>query len=154
MKKIFILFLIAIILIFPCGCSSDKSSGQYTCTIRISCEDIIANTDMLEQSKLALVPENGILLDDFTVSFSDGKTVFDILLSAVRENNIHMEYSTSPVFNTAYIEGIGNIYEFDCGAMSGWTYIVNGESPSIGCSSYTVSDGDIIEFYYSCMLNG
>ena len=132
------------------ACSADGAGKEYTCTVTISCADILENIDKLDPAKIDLVPEDGILLEAYSVTFAEGASVFDILLAAAKENNIHMEHITSPAFNTAYIEGIGNLYEFDCGPTSGWTYTVNGESPSLGCSSYKAEDGDVIEFVYSC----
>lgn len=148
MKKIFIVFIVCCLLLSISGCGGEQG-GEYSCTIRITCGELLENIDLLDEEKRSLVPEDGILLDDCVVSFSEGDSVFDILLRAVRENNIHMEYSTSPVFNTSYIEGIGNLYEFDCGAESGWKYSVNGEIPSLGASAYDAGDGDIIEFFYA-----
>ena len=69
-----------------------------------------------------------------------------------RENDIPMESSWSPLYNSAYIEGIGNLYEFDCGELSGWMYSVNGEFPNYGCSGYTLQDGDVICWVYTCDL--
>ena len=151
LKKSVALIVLSFFLILS-GCSPAGEGGEdnYACTIKITCVDILENIDELDPSKLSLVPENGVLLDDYSVSFAEGESVFDILLTAVRENGIHMEYSTSPVFNTAYIEGIGNLYEFDCGAESGWKYSVNGSVPSVGASSQLVEDGDAIEFFYAC----
>ena len=48
------------------------------------------------------------------------------------------------------IEGIGNLYEFDCGELSGWMYTVNGQAPNYGCSQYQLEDGDVVEWIYSC----
>ncbi len=45
------------------------------------------------------------------------------------------------MYNSYYVEGIGNLYEFDCGSESGWMCKVNGWFPNYGCSSYTLSDG-------------
>lgn len=42
--------------------------------------------------------------------------------------------------------------EFSCGALSGWMYRVNGEFPNYGCSRYRLSDGDKIEWVYTCNL--
>lgn len=61
-----------------------------------------------------------------------------------------MESSYTPVFNSAYIEGINNLYEFDCGEGSGWVYSVNGVYPNYGCSNYKVKPGDSIEWHYTC----
>ena len=58
----------------------------------------------------------------------------------------------TPVYHTAYIEGIANLYEFDCGSASGWVYTVNGEQPGVGCSDYAVHDGDTVIWHYTCAL--
>lgn len=69
-----------------------------------------------------------------------------------RENKLHLEFSTTPVYGSAYIEGIGNLYEFDCGAESGWMYAVNGWFPNYGCSQYALQDGDTVTWVYTCEL--
>ena len=56
------------------------------------------------------------------------------------------------MYGSYYIEGINQLYEFDCGQNSGWMYCVNGWFPNYGCSSYTVEDGDVIEWRYTCDL--
>ena len=84
------------------------------------------------------------------MEFTEGESVFDVLKRVCRENKIHMEFSETPVYQSAYIEGIGNFYEFDCGEGSGWMYRVNGEFPNYGCSRYTLADGDTVEWVYTC----
>ena len=51
-----------------------------------------------------------------------------------------------------YIHGIGNIYEFDFGDLSGWVYLVNGESASVGVDQYVLKDGDRVELCYTLEL--
>ena len=68
----------------------------------------------------------------------------------LREEKLHFEYVDAKAFGSVYIEGIGNLYEFDCGEQSGWIYFVNGISPGLGCSGYTVESGDEIVFAYTC----
>ena len=82
--------------------------------------------------------------------FTEGEGIFDVRKRVCRENKIHMEFSETPVYQSAYIEGIGNLYEFDCGEGSGWMYRVNGEFPNYGCSRYTLADGDTVEWVYTC----
>ena len=57
-----------------------------------------------------------------------------------------MEFEDTPMYNSAYIEGINNLYEFDCGELSGWMYKVNGWFPNYGCSRYQLKEGDTIEW--------
>ena len=70
----------------------------------------------------------------------------------LREEKIHFEYVDASAYDSVYIEGIGNLYEYDCGPQSGWMYSVNGTYPGLGCSSYTLADGDVIVFNYTCDL--
>ena len=78
--------------------------------------------------------------------------VFDVLQRVCRAQGIHMESTWTPAYNSAYIEGIGNLYEFDCGELSGWMYSVNGVWPDYGCSGYTLHDGDTVVWSYTCDL--
>jgi len=68
------------------------------------------------------------------------------------KNNIHFEFVKTPAYNSVYIEGIGNLYEFDLGDTSGWLYSVNGIEPRYGCSDYILKNGDRVEFWYSTKL--
>jgi len=121
-----------------------------TCTVSISCETILENPDRLDAEKADLVPADGILLAPAAVKFAEGESAFDVLKRVCRESKIHMEFSETPVYQSAYIEGIGNLYEFDCGEGSGWMYRVNGEFPNVGCSRYALADGDTVEWVYTC----
>lgn len=125
---------------------------QLTCTVTITCKTILSNMKALAPGKEEVVPPGGIIMSPETVVFEQGDSVFDALVSATKARKIHMEFTTTPVYKSAYIEGINNIYEFDCGELSGWMYKVNGEFPSRGCSTYELTDGDAIEWIYSCSL--
>ena len=61
-----------------------------------------------------------------------------------------MEYTGTA--KIPYIEGIANLYEFDCGPLSGWMYQVNGWFPSFNMGQYKIERGDSIELIYTCDL--
>jgi len=124
----------------------------YTCTFSIECSTILNNLSELDPDKLELVPSNGVILAPIKVTFYEGESVFDVLQRVCKENNIHLESSWTPIYNSAYIEGIHNLYEFDCGALSGWMYRVNGWYPNYGCSRYQLADGEVVEWRYTCDL--
>ncbi|MDD6071853.1 MAG: DUF4430 domain-containing protein [Clostridiales bacterium] len=132
----------------------DSGTGKDTikCTISISCATLLNHLDTLSNAKKKQVPKDGIILKPVSVEVKKGGTVFDVLQSVAKDNKIHLEYSFTPAFKSYYIEGIHNLYEFDCGELSGWMYSVNGEFPGVGCSAYTVGDGDIINWVYTCDL--
>ena len=128
------------------------TSQQATCTISISCATILNNMDKCDESKRALIPADGTILAASTVTFSPGESVFDVLQRVCRERKIPMEFSWTPIYNSAYIEGIYNLYEFDVGDGSGWMYKVNDWFPNYGCSRYQVQQGDVICWVYTCDL--
>ena len=87
-----------------------------------------------------------------TVTFTEGESVYDVLERVCRDNGIQMEASWSGKYGSAYVEGIANLYEKDVGDTSGWMYKVNGWFPNYGCSGYTLSQGDVISWVYTCDL--
>ena len=119
------------------------TSQQATCTISISCATILNNMDKCEEAKRALIPADGTILAASTVTFSPGESVFDVLQRVCRERKIPMEFSFTPIYNSAYIEGIYNLYEFDVGDGSGWMYKVNDWFPNYGCSRYQVQQHQV-----------
>ncbi len=118
--------------------------------ITIRCDTILDNIADLTPGKAEFVPANGVILPSVKVSFSEDETVFDVLKRICEKMDIQMEYSWSPMYNSYYIEGINNLYEFDCGSQSGWMYKVNGWFPNYGVSAYKLSQGDQIVFAYTC----
>lgn len=128
------------------------SDTAYTCTLSISCATILDNMDWLDPEKVELVPENGWIMEPTEVVFYEGESVFNVLQRTCKSNKIHMEFSNTPMYNSAYIEGIQNLYEFDCGELSGWMYQVNGWFPNYGCSRYVLQEGDVVKWEYTCNL--
>ena len=126
--------------------------AEYTCTLSISCATILDNMELCNKEKRELVPEDGWILKPMTVTFYEGESVFNVLQRTCKQQKIHMEFSNTPIYNSAYIEGINNLYEFDVGNLSGWMYRVNDWFPNYGCSRYLLQDGDVIEWVYTCDL--
>lgn len=122
-----------------------------TCTFVIECKTILDNKDKLKKGLEKYVPDNAVIFSG-TVGFDNGESVYDILRRICDENSIQMEASYTPAFSSYYIEGINNLYEFDCGQGSGWMYSVNGIFPNYGCSSYKPANNDEIAFRYTCEL--
>lgn len=157
LKCSILMLLIAALL---CGCGGKNEAqvadtngdGKLTCTLEIRCDNLLANLDRMTPEKVNLVPEDGMILETVEVEFSGGESVFDVFRRTLRSETIHFEYVDASMYDSVYIEGIGNIYEYDCGPQSGWMYSVNGVYPGLGCSAYTLADGDVIVFAYTCDL--
>lgn len=128
------------------------SDKELTCTLSVRCDTILNNIGRLDKDKAALVPPDGVIFAEKTVTFYEGESVFNVLVREMKRSKIHMEFENTPLYNSAYIEGIANLYEFDCGELSGWMYRVNGWFPNYGCSRYRLRDGDKIEWIYTCDL--
>ena len=122
-----------------------------TVTLEIRCDTLSQNMDYLETPALEdWIPEDGVILARTEYKGTTDNTVFDALNTLCRNNDIHMEFSFTPIYESNYIEGIGYLYEFDGGPASGWMYKVNDWFPNYGCSSYYLSDGDEIVWCYTC----
>ncbi len=133
--------------------SYENAKTDYmTCSLYVRCDTVLNNIQNLNESKISIVPDDGIIFEGENIPIYDGESVFNVLVREMKKNKIHLEFTKTPGYDSAYIEGIGNLYEFDCGELSGWMYRVNGQTPGCGCSSYTVKSGDVIEFLYSCNL--
>lgn len=119
---------------------SDKNNDSVgTVTVSIRC-------DTVKESGEKHIPSDGVILKETKVKIGNGDTVYDVLAAVCKENGILFSA------NMGYIEGINNLYETDFGDSSGWIYFVNGESPSVGCESYALADGDEIKWCYTCNL--
>ena len=128
-----------------------KEAKPVTVTLEIRCDTLSQNMDYLETPALEdWIPEDGVILARTEYKGTTDNTVFDALNTLCRNNDIHMEFSFTPIYESNYIEGIGYLYEFDGGPASGWMYKVNDWFPNYGCSSYYLSDGDEIVWCYTC----
>lgn len=126
------------------------TEAKALCSLTIDCSTILNNKKKLKKGKDAVVPGNGLILQCDAVEIQNGDTVMDILLRELKARGIPVEYSYSPVYKTDYVEGINNLYEMDCGSLSGWMYEVNGTFPNYGASAYKVQDKDKIGWHFTC----
>lgn len=130
----------------------EKESDENICYISVVCDTIYSNLDFFNKDKLEILPQKGIILPETKAEFYEGESVFSITHRVLKRNKIHFEFTDNPMYSSVYVEGISNIYEFDCGDLSGWMYCVNGIFPNYGCSGYKVNDNDRIEWKYTCNL--
>lgn len=127
-----------------------------TVTISIKCDTILKNWDNLDQALKSekYVPADGVILPPTKCVLREGDTAFDILDRVVRYNKIQMEYEGANYnsYQSVYVQGIHYLYEFSCGPLSGWMYLVNEKFPEFGGSKYVLQDGDVLEWVYTCDL--
>ena len=128
------------------------SDGSFTITLTVRCDTILDNMNLLNKEKHELIPEDGVIFAATTVTAYEGESVFNITQREMRRAGIHMTFRNTIIYNSAYIEAINNLYEFDVGELSGWMYKVNGWFPNYGCSRYLLQPGDMVEWHYTCDL--
>ncbi len=123
-----------------------KDNSVGTVSLEIRCDTIVGKSDS------EFIPEDGTILEVTDFEIEEGETVFDILNEAAQTYGIHVENKGSSAHGMVYIAGINYIYEYDFGDLSGWVYHVNGITPSRNCGEYVLSDGDEIQWLYTCEL--
>ncbi|MCR5111065.1 MAG: DUF4430 domain-containing protein [Ruminococcus sp.] len=130
------------------GSSAVKENAIGTVTLEIRCDTIVGKSDDEH------IPDDGTILAVTDFDIEEGDTVFDVLTDAAQTYGIQMENkgSAGSTHGMVYISGINYIYEYDFGDLSGWVYHVNGITPSRNCGEYVLSDGDQIQWLYTCEL--
>ncbi|MBD5137658.1 MAG: DUF4430 domain-containing protein [Lachnospiraceae bacterium] len=118
-------------------------------TISISCKAALNNPDLNAGITL---PSDGIILNSLSIKINEGDTVYDAFEKVCTNAGINFKFTGTAARKSIYISSIAGLSQMDCGKNSGWKYSVNGIEPSLGCSMYTLSDGDIIEWYYTTTL--
>lgn len=122
-----------------------------TVTLEIRCDTLSQDMSKLENPAIEeYIPKDGVILKKTTYKGTTENTVFDALNTLCRNNDIQLDFSYTPMFESNYIKGINYLYEFDGGPQSGWMYKVNEWFPNYGCSSYYLRDGDVIVWCYTC----
>lgn len=123
-----------------------------TVILSVTCHTILENLEIFNPDKMEVLPRDGIIFPEKEVVFYPGESAFDVTHRELKNAGIHMEFSMTPMYNSNYVEGIHNLYEFDTGPLSGWMYAVNGWFPNYGSSRYLLEAGDKIEWKYTCDL--
>ncbi len=166
-KDLFALCIIAFLLIFVCTGTKIQSVDEYYLThiddikedsetvfLTVRCDTVLENWDSLDPALRyeKYVPQDGVILARTEYVLRNGDTVYDILDRAMRHNQIPLVCMYSQNYSSVYVQGIHHLFEFSCGELSGWTYMVNGVFPNYGCSRYELKDGDEIVWCYTCDL--
>lgn len=150
---IVILAVIAAAILVPV-LNRNRDGKPITVTLEIRCDELSEDTSRLKDQSLAVyVPEDGTILAEEQIQAKSGDSVFDVLDRVCKEKDIQIEYSYTAAYDSYYVKGINYLYEFSGGKYSGWIYQVNGETPQVGCSKYTLKGNEKIVWSYTCGLN-
>lgn len=128
---------------------SAVSPSDETVRFSISCSVLLEHPESVPENLKQYIPQDGWILAETELALEPGDSVFDLLTRAVKANRIPMEYSGG---ERAYVQGIGYLYEFSCGELSGWMYTVNGYTAQVSCSEYQPKNGDLVCWQYTLQL--
>lgn len=78
-----------------------------------------------------------------TLTLPAGATVYDALASC------GVSFNVKATGYGMYVSSIAGLAEKEHGGMSGWMYSVNGSTANIACSSYVLSGGESIYWWYA-----
>lgn len=78
-----------------------------------------------------------------TLALEPGATAYDALASS------GVSFNAKQTGYGMYVSSIAGLAEKEHGGMSGWMYSVNNVTPNVACSSYELSDGDSVYWWYA-----
>ena len=130
--------------------NSTKNKAK-TISFTIQCKNIINKKDIWRSGLEEFIPKSGVYFSG-KVKYEANKSVYDYLKKICNNNDILLDAKYTPLYETYYVAGIGNLYEFDCGGQSGWKYSVNGVLPGVGCSRHFPQPGDVVVFFYDTRI--
>lgn len=149
------IFIILFISLLVSGCSDRGGKQDLTgkeAYITITCEKAyeMKKAGKLEGNFEDRIPENGIILERTAIPLKKDDTVLKVLLRSCKEREIPTSYQGNTSYGTAYVDGINNLFEKDCGKKSGWMYKVDGQFPMMGTDKYRLKGEEEIQFVYTC----
>lgn len=132
---------------------SGGNDGTLLVEISAECTTVLGKMDSIDSAvnPPELIPADGVVISRCEVSLPEGATAFDALIEAARQQRVRVDYTGASSMGT-YVSGIGGIYEFGFGGLSGWMYRVNGDFPDVSSADITLEPGDVVEFVYTCDL--
>ncbi|HEX7066305.1 MAG TPA: DUF4430 domain-containing protein [Bacillales bacterium] len=146
------LLAVLLLVIGVAGCKEDsigpasKQTGQPAET-----EELQNNQQSQEDEAVSLTiigdDKTGTIVATTEVPIGEDDSLLDATLAILKKRGI--QYSVRGGGSTAYVEGIGNLYEFARGPMSGWEARKNGHLLSQSAGITSVEDGDVIRWVYT-----
>ena len=133
---------------------AQEVTGGMEVTFSADCKSVLGRMDTIDPSvnQPSVIPPDGVVIAECTLSLPEGSSAFDALITAARQQQVRVDYTGSSW--GPYVRSIGYISEFGFGELSGWMYRVNGEFPQVYAGEFTLHEGDVVEFVYTCDLGG
>ena len=149
MKKVISFVLIAVLCLTLASCGNSQGKKIGTATLLISAENAMYNRDMLNATARDAVPIDGIILNEIEFDVYEKESCYQAVSRVLQTIKMQVEFEGDQNSPSAYVKGVGNVYEKDGGDQSGWFYSVNNILPSVGMNHYYLKDGDSVRLDYS-----
>ncbi len=156
-KIISFIALVALLSVLLFGCTftsvddhySVQLEGDFEVSFLISCEKVLTTEGAFEglpNTLKPLIPKDGYFIPKVDVLCVEGDSVTDLLRKICANKNISLT-----ITGGNYIASIGGLSEkMYANNLGGWMYKVNGVFPNKSASMYTLVEGDIVEWLYTC----
>ena len=131
----------------------DIREDSETVFFSIRCDSVLGQTDKMDPDLREWIPEDGIIIEKGEYVLRNGDSVFDLLCRIARYRGLSVVHTASAA-GQIYVSGIGQLHQYTCGELSGWTYAVNGVVSMQSSDSYCPKDGDVVEWIYVCGTDG
>jgi hypothetical protein len=130
--------------------TATANDGTFPVTISVDAKTLASHLGEVAANKRPFVPSDGWIIRPTTVRLTEGQTAYDALVKVTKSRHVQMESRWTPLYNSYYVNGIHQLYEFDGGQTSGWMYSVDGWFPNYGSSSYSsLHSGSVIQWRYT-----
>ncbi len=95
-----------------------------------------------------VISDSEVPLPATEMEIKDGVSALDALIDVTMKHGVHLDYRGGTGAG-GYVQGLGNVYEFDRGPGSGWMFRVNGIFPNRGAGVTPLLGGDHVEWLYT-----
>lgn len=95
-----------------------------------------------------VISDSEVPLSATEMEIEDGVSALDALIDVTMDHGVHLDYRGG-TGASGYVQGLGNLYEFDRGPGSGWMFRVNGIFPNRGAGVTPLLGGDRVEWLYT-----
>lgn len=124
----------------PKATAPPEQSSAITVYMSVECSTAVKADNAIAK---AIAP-NGWIINKTAYTVDKDSNAFELL----KKSGLVLGSSSSAMGE--YVYSIQSLAEKACGSGSGWLYSVNGDFIGTSCSNYTLKNGDVVEWRYTC----
>jgi len=160
----FLVLAVLLALLCPAGAAAQEklNVGLTAANLGSVKVRVVDNVQRLANEVATLDPKYqepfGVILPTTEIPITEGLTMRGALEKGLATKNINVYGAQNyvsgigPVTSADRTRTVDRLSEFDGGRYSGWMVTLNDWFINAGANSFTVKDGDVVEFCYTCNL--